>query len=51
MAKYKLTRDIFKLSEQKSYEKGQEIELTDKEAAVLIKDGTVLDNEKPVKKK
>lgn len=51
MAKYKLTRDIFKLSDQKAYEKGDEIELTEKEAIELIKDGTVLSNDKPAKKK
>lgn len=51
MAKYKLTRNIFKISDQKSYEIGEEIELTDKEAVELTKDGTVLPNEKPSKKK
>jgi len=51
MAKYKLTRNIFKLSDQKSYETGEEIELTDKEAVILIADGTVLANVKEAKKK
>lgn len=51
MAKYTLLRDIYKLSEQKSYEKGDQIELADKESIALIKDGTVKELDKPAKKK
>ena len=51
MAKYKVLKELYKLSEEKSYNIGEEIELTDIESERLIKDKPVEANEKPIKKK
>ena len=51
MAKYKVLKELYKLSEEKSYNIGSEIELTEIEAERLIKDKTVEATHKPIKKK
>lgn len=52
MEKYKVLTPLFKLSNQKNYEIGDEIELSDNEAKPLIKEGRIAENgePKPVKK-
>lgn len=47
MGKYKVLTPLFKLSNQKNYEVGDDIELTEKEATPLIKEGRIAENGEP----
>lgn len=43
MKKYKVIRGFFKISEQKNYNIGDKIELTESEASILIEDNAIED--------
>ena len=41
MKKYKVLIPFFKLSDKKNYEKGDDIELTDEQALLLVQEGRI----------